>query len=159
MAYGVRTIRGDHYLEGILRNEFADFRDTFTDSHDKGRVPSQEPWDPNRDAQTELFTELRRRMQDGLVDLPNDLRLLTQLRGVTSKPVPGGSVKIILPNQGTAHGDLLIAVALALVAVPVTNAAAPVQPRRRPTVTSSYGDYCADDRGGSADHDSFFRGA
>jgi len=160
MAYGVKTIRGDHYLEGIRLTELNDFRATFPDSHDKGRVPGQEGWDPNRDAQTELFTELRRRMQDGLVDLPNDMRLLTQLRGVTSKPVPGGSVKIVLPNQGTAHGDLIIAVALALVAVPPLERPAPERrPARRAPAANPYGDFCADDRGGTDDHDNFFRGA
>ena len=157
MEYGVKTIQGDHYLSGIRLTEFNDFRATFADSHDKARVPSQEEWDPNRDAQTALFTELRRRMQDGQIDLPNDLRLLTQLRGVTSKPVPGGSVKIILPSQGTAHGDLLIAVALALVAVSISKAEAPAPRARRQLPTNTYGDFCADDSG-SDGHDRFFQG-
>lgn len=160
MEYGCKSIRGDHYLAGIRRTEFADFKDTFADGFDRARVPAQEEWDPNRDAQTELFTELRRRMQAGQVELPNDMRLLTQLRGVTSKPVPGGSVKIILPEQGTAHGDLLIAVALALVAVPVSREASAADVRRtqqrRHASEGAYGDYCADERGSADDHDTFF---
>lgn len=158
MEYCARSIIGDNYLSGIRQTEFNDFRDTFADSHDKARVPAHEGWDPNRDAQTALFTELRRRMQDGQIDLPDDMRLLTQLRGVTSKPVPGGSVKIILPSQGTAHGDLLIAVALALVAVAISKAEAPAPRPRRVLPTNTYGDFCADDSGGDA-HDRFFQGA
>ena len=159
MDYGCRTIRSDHYLEGMLRNEFNDFRAKFHDSFDKSRVPAQEGWTPDRDAQTALFTELRRRMQEGTIEIPNDPRLLTQFRGVTSKPVPGGTVKIVLPTEGTTHGDLIMAVALSLVAVPEVRPAPPrVQPTRR-VPTRTYGDFCADDIGHDDGHNAFFERA
>lgn len=159
MDYGCRTIRSDHYLEGMLRNEFNDFRAKFHDSFDKSRVPAQEGWTPDRDAQTTLFTELRRRMQEGTIEIPNDPRLLTQFRGVTSKPVPGGTVKIVLPTEGTTHGDLIMAVALSLVAVPEVRPAPPrVQPTRR-APTRTYGDFCADDIGHDDGHNAFFERA
>lgn len=148
MRYRVRAIISDHYLRGILNNEFNDFAETIEDSFERSRVPARQEWDPNRDAQTELFTELRRRMKDGLVEIPNDLRLLAQLRAITSCPMPGGSVKILMPKQGTAHGDLAMAVALALVAAPCAAVAVAPPPPPRPPARrgGSYGDFCSDNR-------------
>lgn len=149
MSYATRTIRGDHYLSPQREHARVDFVATFHDTHDKGRVPTYEEWDPNRDAQTELFTEFRRRMQEGLVEIPDDLRLLTQLRAITSRPMPGGAVKIVLPKQGTAHGDLALAVALAVVAAPCVEHTP--APPRAPVKTSRYGDYASDERRHSGD--------
>jgi hypothetical protein len=146
MTYGCKTIRSDHYLASIREQEVADFLAELPDGALRRRVPADEPFDPNRDAVAELFTELRRRMQAGLVELPNDPRLIEQLRGTTSVPMPGGAVKILLPKQGTAHGDLLMAVALSIVACPVVEREAE-PPREKPE--DPYAAYASPDR---ADH-------
>jgi len=143
MTYGCKTIRSDHYLAAIRDQEVADFTAELPDGSIRRRVPADEPFDPNRDAVTEMFTELRRRMQAGLVELPDDPRLLEQLRGTTSVPMAGGAVKILLPKQGTAHGDLLMAVALSIVACPVVEYEAEA-PRAKPE--DPYAGYVSADR-------------
>lgn len=146
MTYGCQTIRSDHYLASIREQEVADYLSEIPDAHLRRRVPADEPFDPNRDAVAELFTELRRRMQAGLIEIPNDPRLIEQFRGTTSVPMPGGSVKILLPKEGTAHGDLLFAVALALVACPVVESEIAPEPRERPA--DPYAGYVAPERDG-----------
>lgn len=140
MFYGCRTMRGDKYLDFIRSDERAEFIDSLTDAAHKARVPTFEDFNPSRDEVYNVFAEFRRRMQEGLIDLPKDERLLAQLRSTTSRPMPGGSTKIVLPKQGHAHGDLLMAVVLACVAAPVV--AASTAPRRpRPTRSiRGYGD-------------------
>jgi hypothetical protein len=128
MAYGCRTVRGDHFLAPLRREERDKFCKSLADDEARQRVPEFEAFDPNRDAQAALFTELRRRMQDGRVELPNDPRLLSQLKGATVAHMPGGATKVVLPKQGHAHGDVLMAVALAIVAVPIDERRVPKPP-------------------------------
>lgn len=145
MSYGCRTIRSDHYLASIREQEMADFIAALPDGNLRRRVPADEPFDPNRDAVAELFIELRRRMQAGLIEIPNDPRLIEQFRGVTSTPMPGGAVKILLPKQGTSHGDLLFAVALSLVACPVVEKE--VDTTSRQPAADPYAAYASPERG------------
>jgi len=101
-GYGVESVRGDlHYAE-TAREHFGKAGIVYDD------------WNPSQDAQAEAFSTVRSRMAEGRVRLPNDPRLLAQFRGVRSQPVPGGRVRIILPKQGQAHGDVLMAAVLAL---------------------------------------------
>jgi len=127
IEYGCRTLLGDHYLAPLREIERAKFVATLPPDH-RGNVPAFEAFDPNRDAQAELFAELRRRMQAGQVELPNDPRLLAQLKGTTVAHLPGGATKILLPKQGQSHGDILMAVALAIVACPAADRQAPPPP-------------------------------
>lgn len=60
------------------------------------------------------FSRVRSAMGEGHIEIPNDPRLLSQLRRVTSKPIAGGRVRIILPRVGNAHGDLAVACVMAL---------------------------------------------
>jgi hypothetical protein len=60
------------------------------------------------------FTRVRTRMSEGLVEIPNDARLLSQLRRVTSKPLAGGRMSIVIPRVGNAHGDLALASVMSL---------------------------------------------
>ncbi len=76
-------------------------------------VPSYEEWAKTPINNEEMYTEFRRRMQEGLVDLIWDERLYEQLQKTTYKPGSGGVIKIILPNIGWAHGDLLETTAIA----------------------------------------------
>lgn len=59
-------------------------------------------------------TRVRTRMSEGLVELPNHARLLSQLRRVTSKPMAGGRMSIVIPRVGNAHGDLAVAALMSL---------------------------------------------
>lgn len=60
------------------------------------------------------FTRVRTAMSESKVELPNDARLLSQLRRVTSKPLAGGRMSIVLPRVGNAHGDLAVACIMSL---------------------------------------------
>jgi hypothetical protein len=72
--------------------------------------PSKENADPDiRTAHhnnADAHTEMRRRMQEGLVELPADDRMKKQCRETRKKPGEAGHVQIVLPKDGLAHGDL-----------------------------------------------------
>jgi hypothetical protein len=80
-------------------------------------------WNPSLEAKTEAFTAFRRLMQEGLLSLADDKRLIAQIKRTQAKPIPGGKIQINLPRQGQAHGDLLMAVVLACAAVPLAEVA------------------------------------
>jgi hypothetical protein len=146
MAYGCRTIRGDHYLAPLREEERRKFLASLIPD-ERARVPIFEAWDPNRDAQAELFADLRRRMQAGEVDLPNDPRLIAQIKATGVVHLPGGATKIVLPKQGQSHGDVLMAVALAIVACP--SIAPEVRPPRQTRDDMSRRGYGDDDTNGN----------
>ena len=115
-GYGVESVRGDlHYAE-TAREHFGRAGIVYDD------------WNPSQDAQAEAFSTVRSRMAEGKVRLPNDPRLLAQMRAVKSQPVPGGGTRIVLPKQGRAHGDVLMSVVLALAAVDLAPPVAPPKP-------------------------------
>lgn len=66
------------------------------------------------------FTLVRRMMSEGWLELPDDPRLIMQLSRVTSKPVPGGGTKILMPTIGASHGDLAMACVLTSARVEMT---------------------------------------
>ena len=79
-----------------------------------------EEWAPTNPAVAEAFTKFRALMLEGNLELTADDRLRKQLEGTRFKKSPDGvGVKIVLPKQGAAHGDLLMAVVLACVQVPL----------------------------------------
>jgi hypothetical protein len=52
------------------------------------------------------YMYLRACFRAGKMRIPNNARLLTQLRAVTMVPMPGGKVKIVSPRRaGQGHGD------------------------------------------------------
>ena len=70
---------------------------------------------PTQESNATLCGRFRDLAAEGLLNLPNDPRLLSQLKRILIKPAPGGKTQIIMPTQGRAHGDLAIAVILAVV--------------------------------------------
>ena len=63
---------------------------------------------------TAMYGTMRDLAAEGRLDLPDDPRLLAQIRGVLGKPTGAGRMQIVLPKHGRAHGDLLVSVALAV---------------------------------------------
>lgn len=108
--YSADTMRGDLHGADEASERLAEL------SHPD---VSYEEWVPTGDHQAEAFTTFRTLMQEEQLDLPNDARLLSQLRAVRSRPMPGGRIGVQLPKQGAAHGDLLMAVVLACTQVSV----------------------------------------
>lgn len=85
--------------------------------------PSKTTAHPDNDA---AHTEMKRRMQEGLVELPADDRMKQQCRDTKRRPAPGGHMKILLPKHGMAHGDLWGATVIACAEIGL----APVRPAR-----------------------------
>jgi hypothetical protein len=62
-----------------------------------------------------VFVQARSAMREGRIKLPNDPRLLKQLRQTVSKALPGGGLAISAPTwRGGEHGDLVSALVLAI---------------------------------------------
>jgi hypothetical protein len=57
-----------------------------------------------------MFTAVRLAMNEGRIDLPDNPKLLQQLREVQSKPTPGGGISITQPRKPSGgHGDIVSA--------------------------------------------------
>lgn len=67
-----------------------------------------------RDGKAEVYLLARKLIHEGRVRLPNHARLLSQLRSVVSRPMPGGGVSIETPRRFGAHGDIASALVLSL---------------------------------------------
>jgi hypothetical protein len=64
---------------------------------------------------SDVYIHAKKLIHEGRVRLPNHPRLLTQLRQVVSRPMPGGGTAISIPRRrGAGHGDLASALVLAL---------------------------------------------
>lgn len=118
-AYDAKTVLGDLWYADTAHEEFAKHRSR---SHCDPTPWSVAYAEYDSKDQAETFAEFLRRMREGLLDLPDDPRLLNQIRGVKRVFKPGGVVGIKLPNQGAAHADVLQAVVLACVQVPIVEA-------------------------------------
>ena len=66
---------------------------------------------PTKDTeQSEAAVYLRDLFREGLILLPNDARLVGQIKSVLAKALPGGKLKAVLPRRaGTGHADLFAA--------------------------------------------------
>jgi hypothetical protein len=111
IRYRTNVVRGDYYYSDTARDEFAKLKDKH------GQKLRYEEWAPTLEAQTEVFTEFRRMIAEGVVDLPDDPRIRLQMKGTTTRQ-SNGKVYVRLPKQGRAHGDLLMAIVLACVQIP-----------------------------------------
>jgi hypothetical protein len=102
LPHGARLIVDGHYAESV-REHLA--------THGMTLLAA-----PAGDAgKAETYVEARKILHEGRLRLPNDPRLLMQLRQVTSKPMAGGRLSISSPRRpGGGHGDLGSALVLAL---------------------------------------------
>jgi hypothetical protein len=101
--YGAPSLISDgHYREAVV--EYLDkFGLTFT------------PAPEGATGKVDVFTKARTLLHEGKVRLPDDKRLLRQLREVVSRPLPGGGLSITSPRWRTGgHGDLVSAWVLAV---------------------------------------------
>ena len=65
-----------------------------------------------------MFTATKEALNEGRLVLPDNPRLLRQLREVVKRPLPAGGVSITSPNRGRGgHGDLVSALVAAVHAV------------------------------------------
>lgn len=98
----------------------------------EAKVPTYIEWPSKSTANHDnasAHTEMRRRMQEGLVELPADDRMREQCRETKRKAAPGGHVQILLPKKGMAHGDLWGSVVIACTEIALETTAP--RPRRQ----------------------------
>jgi hypothetical protein len=112
IEYLATSVRGDYHEVNAAIEFFAAERGP------GGRQCLYMEWVPSMENQVAAFAEFKRLMLEGLLELPNDPRLLLMIEKTKMKPAPGGRVSLVLPKQGWAHGDLLMAVVLACTQVP-----------------------------------------
>ncbi len=96
------------------------------------RVPGYIEWSTDQKHTADTHTEMKRRMQEGVVELPADDRMKEQARGTKKKAAAGGHVQILLPKQGMAHGDLWGSVVIACTQVTLEVRAPRARTRREP---------------------------
>ncbi len=113
LQYKCSSIRGDQWYDDTSIEQMATVKNEVGDS------VWYDTYQDNAKSTAEIFTKLRSLLNDGKARLPRDLRLMTQMRGVKTRKGPSGEVHISLPRTGAAHGDLLKAVVLAMVQVPL----------------------------------------
>lgn len=84
-------------------------------------------------------TEMKRRMQEGLVVLPADDRMMQQCRDTKRRASSGGHMKILLPKHGAAHGDLWGAVVIACSEISLEQPTIGTEPEPKPIDYRSVG--------------------
>lgn len=100
-CYGASAVIADgHYRESIREHLIA---------HGLAILPAPE----GLGGKLETYTRTRAVLHEGNLRLPNQPRLLAQLRGVLSRPTPGGGLTITSPRRaGSGHGDIVSALVL-----------------------------------------------
>lgn len=104
--YGSNAVVADRHYEEAIREHLA--------THKLRLVPAPD----GVSGKVETYTRARALFLEGRVRLPDSPRLLNQLKAITRKPTPGGSLTISSPRKGGAHGDLVSALVLALASLP-----------------------------------------
>jgi hypothetical protein len=108
--YKARKMVGDLHYADTAHEELGKLRSS--DIH-----VIYEEWNPTAENKSDDFTQFRRLMQEGQLDLPNDPVLIRQLRDTKFKAAPGGKTVIQIPKHGHTHGDVMMAVIIACVRV------------------------------------------
>lgn len=114
LAYQAVSVRGDQYYEDSAIEHMP------TVQTPNGDTVWYETFVDNSDSTAAIFTAFRSLLNEGKIDLPRDPRLMQQLKDTKIRKGPGGKIHVALPKTGAAHGDLLKAVVLACVQVPLT---------------------------------------
>lgn len=103
-AYGVRAVVSDsHYRQAIIEHLNAHSLE-FSDA------PG------GREGKTRVHLRFRELVNEKRLRLPNNPRLISQLKAIVSRPQPGGGLAISFPRRGagSGHGDLASAAILAV---------------------------------------------
>lgn len=152
MRYGAPAIVGDLHYADATREELGKLERAMRDPEkadaeqrewvarvraDKyakdAKVPVYIEQPTDQKATADLHTEMRRRMQEGLCELPADDRMREQCRQTKRRAMPGGHIAVLLPKQGMSHGDLWgsVVIACALPILEVRQAPKPLVFGRR----------------------------
>jgi hypothetical protein len=111
-SYRARKMCGDHWSRDTADEELAKLR-----AADRTFDIVYEPMSQQIDDIGARFDQVRRLMQEGQAELPNEPVLLRQFRDTKARALPGGKIGIQLPKHGSTHGDVLVAAVNSLVQV------------------------------------------
>ncbi len=103
-SYGAYSMRGDNSDTPTVREHLE--QAAYGVDYDE--------FNPTMERNAANYTTARSRMANGLVEIPNIPRLVSQLKRVLCKRLPGGRVQVVLPKQGNAHGDIVAALVIML---------------------------------------------
>jgi hypothetical protein len=92
------------------------------------KVPTYIEWSTDPKNIADAHTEMRRRMQEAIVELPADDRMREQARETKKKASGGGHISILLPKKGMAHGDLWGSVVIACTETSLAKPPPPPEP-------------------------------
>lgn len=67
-----------------------------------------------QEGKAETYVRTRVVLHGNRLALPDDQRLIRQLKEITSRPTPGGGLSISSPRRGGGHGDLVSGLVLAI---------------------------------------------
>lgn len=104
--YGCPTMRGDSYDTPSAIDNLCKI---------SGPRVTYDEYIPTMERNAALFTRALELMVEGRVEIPADPRLLGQLKRVQKRVLPGGRTQVMLPKQGRAHADLVVALVHSLV--------------------------------------------
>ena len=104
-AYGCSTVRGDLHDAASVGEHL---------SRLPGLPITYNEWAPTQEKNAAMFSRIRDLMSEGRIELPNDPRLIQQMKLILGRKLPGGKFAIVIPRQGRAHCDLVVAVVHAL---------------------------------------------
>ena len=116
LDYRCSVIQGDQFALDTSIEQFGWHHDP------TGRTVAYEVIHAHPDITASMFEQFRRLMVEGQLELPNNPRLKKQLEDTKKKRYPNGKIGVVLPKHGAAHADLLVAVVLACVQVPIGEA-------------------------------------
>jgi hypothetical protein len=98
LTHGVTIMMGDQHYADVAREDLAEQGISFLDA----------PATPD-----EVYVRCRQMMREDRLRIPNNPRLIKQLKDVKGRPVPGGRMQIVQPQWAKgAHGDLVSAFVL-----------------------------------------------
>lgn len=101
--YGLNSVVADGHYKESLREHLEAQKMTLSSA------PEGQP------GKVAMFTQCRALLHEGRLRLPNNPRLLTQLRDIVAKPTPGGGLSITSPRRkNSGHGDLVSALVCAV---------------------------------------------
>lgn len=148
MRYGVPAMYGDIHYEDTTREELEKLRRALEKPNEADKEQRDwvarvraDPWARDAEVPRYVFwsmdpkhiatahTEMRRRMQERLIELPNDEHLKKQARSTKKRYLVTGEISVLLPKHGMEHGDVWGATVIACTEAPL---AASVQREEEP---------------------------
>lgn len=106
-------VMGRHYVRGLISDGHA--REPMREHLEASEIAMYDAPE-GQIGKFETHSVVRTIIHEGLLDMPRNPRLVSQLKSIVSRPTSGGGVSLMSPRRGSSngHGDLASAAILAL---------------------------------------------